>query len=390
MPVPPDDASVDVVPAPTRAEVAACAFPSWAPSFSGLVHRHEVLPLPPPFVARLRAGGALFAPKQSGAFPQRSKKDPFTSETLFEDDTSSSSSSEAEDEGGDTAGGGGAGACEFPELEAAAGDAIARLGGAALPKLSWSAPKDAVWLSADGTLRVTSGAEALLVLLASDAAAHDACHAFSACSDAAPADDASPPPEHQLFLVLKAWAPPHKSSEFRCFAANGTLLAACQRHTADHWRHLSDDADAREAVLDALRRFTEVEVATRWGGARCVFDVAVSPRGRVRVIDFNPWGGSTLPLLFTWAELESLAASAAAPPPRPPLAPASSAVAPELRVVCEAAQALRPSMRTAVPMELWDASETSAFAAMAAARRAQAAEAAAEAASEAGEQREPL
>ena len=30
-------------------------------------------------------------------------------------------------------------------------------------------------------------------------------------------------------------------------------------------------------------------------------------RALVRVLDFNPWGGATLPLLFTWAELADLA-----------------------------------------------------------------------------------
>ena len=32
----------------------------------------------------------------------------------------------------------------------------------------------------------------------------------------------------------------------------------------------------------------------------------VTSNGTVRVLDFNPWGGATLPLLFTWDELARL------------------------------------------------------------------------------------
>ncbi|KAK9126882.1 hypothetical protein Scep_015728 [Stephania cephalantha] len=34
------------------------------------------------------------------------------------------------------------------------------------------------------------------------------------------------------------------------------------------------------------------------------FDVYVTRDGRVKLIDFNPWGAFTLPLMFTWEELE--------------------------------------------------------------------------------------
>ncbi|XP_028101437.1 cell division cycle protein 123 homolog [Camellia sinensis] len=34
------------------------------------------------------------------------------------------------------------------------------------------------------------------------------------------------------------------------------------------------------------------------------FDVYVRKDGQVKLLDFNPWGAFTLPLLFTWEELE--------------------------------------------------------------------------------------
>lgn len=51
---------------------------------------------------------------------------------------------------------------EFPELEAAIDAAIAELGGAALPKRNWSAPKDATFMSADGTTQCSARASPML------------------------------------------------------------------------------------------------------------------------------------------------------------------------------------------------------------------------------------
>ncbi|EES00017.1 hypothetical protein BDA96_03G010300 [Sorghum bicolor] len=72
---------------------------------------------------------------------------------------------------------------EFPELEAAIDAAIAELGSAALPKLNWSAPKDATFMSADGTTRCTCFAEVAMLLRSSDCVAHDLASARQSCED---------------------------------------------------------------------------------------------------------------------------------------------------------------------------------------------------------------
>jgi hypothetical protein len=71
----------------------------------------------------------------------------------------------------------------FPELEAAVDAAIADLGGAALPKLNWSAPKDATFMSADATIRCTCFSEVALLLRSSDCVAHDLVSARPSCED---------------------------------------------------------------------------------------------------------------------------------------------------------------------------------------------------------------
>jgi hypothetical protein len=41
-----------------------------------------------------------------------------------------------------------------------------------------------------------------------------------------------------------------------------------------------------------------------------LYRYSVTSKKRCRIVDFNPWGGATLPLLFDWAELTQ-------PPARP-------------------------------------------------------------------------
>lgn len=57
------------------------------------------------------------------------------------------------------------------------------------------------------------------------------------------------------------------------------------------------------------------------------YDVYVATNGVVKIVDFNPAGGTTSALLFTWEELEEAEAeqgaahdaNAAPPPPSPPM-----------------------------------------------------------------------
>lgn len=53
----------------------------------------------------------------------------------------------------------------FPELFAQIGAAIAALGGRVLPKLNWSAPLDAAWLTTTGSIACTNADEVGLRML---------------------------------------------------------------------------------------------------------------------------------------------------------------------------------------------------------------------------------
>jgi len=120
------------------------------------------------------------------------------------------------------------------------------------------------------------------------------------------------------------------------------LLAVSQRHCADFFPFLPERVPLLAAQLAA---FHAGEVAPVFPLPDYTYDVYVSTAGRVRLLDFNPYGGATLPLLFSWAEL-----AAQTPTPTPPL-----------RVV-DTPLALRPGLRLGVPLELYDTSAGSALA----------------------------
>ena len=96
----------------------------------------------------------------------------------------------------------------------------------------------------------------------------------------------------------------------------------------------------------------------------------MTSNGTVRVLDFNPWGGATLPLLFTWDELVRLDGAAlrrafcacACADARSASSEAESCddEFPVVRVV-DSPQGIRPGLRTGVPLELYDTSAGSAL-----------------------------
>ena len=79
----------------------------------------------------------------------------------------------------------------FPELEREIEVAIQELGGAVLPKLNWSSPKDARWMLGCG-LKCTTLGDVLTLLKGSDFIAHDLEHSFDYCTRPAEAGPGRP------------------------------------------------------------------------------------------------------------------------------------------------------------------------------------------------------
>lgn len=180
-----------------------------------------------------------------------------------------------------------------------------------MPKLNWSAPKDAKWLL--GTLKCQTVQDVLTLLKSSDFVAHDLCHSFDDCVDR---DGGLPPRPDSFCLVLREWRAINDANEFRCFVRGQRLCAVSQRQTSNFFPHLIDP-QFQDALLQKLGEFFSERVAASFPLERYAFDVLVGkpPNFRVRLVDFSPWAPSTDPLLFEWEELDAPPGGNAGPRP---------------------------------------------------------------------------
>jgi len=212
-----------------------------------------------------------------------------------------SSSSGSEGGGGGAPGGAGfEETAAFVEFRHAVDTAIAELGGAVTPKLNWSSPKDTAWLNPTRTLRCENADTVFLMLRASDRIAHDLCHALEGWEGDS-GDAGTQGGDLPFTLVLKKWYDLKPGREFRCFVAQGgTLRGISQRDVTQHFPELASQADRLRNLLEWFHT-ERVEEAFPAGGDPYTYDVYVTSGDRlqVRLLDFNPAGGTTSPLLFT-------------------------------------------------------------------------------------------
>ena len=193
----------------------------------------------------------------------------------------------------------------WQEVHQAIGATIAELGGKVVPKLNWSAPKDATWISATNSMECRSPNDVYLLLKSSDFVTHDLEHAFDNCVDDgyASKDHEAKRKEMQeipYFLVLRKWIQLNPSVEFRCFVRRGELIAMCQRDL-NHFEFLFAMQDK---LGQSIRNFFEKKLKHTFPDDSFVFDVYIPPpHERIWLIDINPWAERTDPLLFSWLEL---------------------------------------------------------------------------------------
>jgi len=137
--------------------------------------------------------------------------------------------------------------------------------------------------------------EVALLLKASDNVVHDLCHAFDSCED----KSMERPP--QVVLALRKWYDMRPEMEFRGFVCKNILLGVCQREVTGFYETL---LGREEELADLILDFFLENLMDEFGGGDYTFDVYVTKDNKVKLMDFNTWGGSTLPLLFSWEELE--------------------------------------------------------------------------------------
>ena len=208
-----------MLPTLTRAHVDSCRFERWYPSFQSVTFDSKCLELPSAFIEYLHADGLVLPGVNSSLPPPHpdacadtdDDDDPAPRASVIEELDSSDDESDAVADP----------ALQFPDVLAWIESSIESLGGAVLPKLNWSAPKDAVWIMANQTLKSTNAEDIVLLLKSSDYIAHDLGAPYEACDDGAP--DVRP---DKLHLVLREWFDLQQSNEFRCFVRNNCLIGA--------------------------------------------------------------------------------------------------------------------------------------------------------------------
>jgi hypothetical protein len=224
-----------------------------------------LVPLPPPFLDYLRADGILLPPENS----------PNDKDSGFEDEDEEENPSEP-----------------WADTHDRIRSTIRELGGKVVPKLNWSAPKDATWIATTNDMECRTPNDIYLLLKSSDFVTHDLEHAFDDC------DGQADVPYH---LVLRKSFNMNPSLEFRCFVRHRKLLAISQREM-NHFDFLFELRESFKAkILDFL------EVLADFPDDNFVFDVYIPPpHDRVWLIDINPWAPRTDPLLFSWLEILSM------------------------------------------------------------------------------------
>ncbi|KIW70819.1 hypothetical protein PV04_03058 [Phialophora macrospora] len=268
----------------TPQHILNTSFHSWYPRLRSLTPKARLIPLSQPFLDYLRADGIILPPehKSATADAEDSGYDDEDPDDDAEIDPSES----------------------WAEVHAAIAATIKELGGKVVPKLNWSAPKDATWIATTNDMECRTPNDIYLLLKSSDFITHDLEHAFDGCVLPAAAGDgeSGPLPSVPYHLVLRKAFNLNPSLEFRCFVRQRRVIAISQREM----NHFDFLFELRERFGRLIREFVDDKLGA-FPDENFVVDVYIPPpHDKVWLIDVNPWAPRTDPLLFSWLELLTL------------------------------------------------------------------------------------
>lgn len=257
--------------------------------FRSLTPKARLIPLSASFLTYLRADGIILPPED---IP--SETDPDTDDEN-EEDGGSTNPSEA-----------------WLDIHEKIKFTISELGGSVMPKLNWSAPKDATWISATNSMACTTPNDIYLLLKSSDFITHDLEQVFDDCEDESEDESESVDEDEEsavdghlseipYHLILRKTIPAFNPAlEIRCFARSRNLLCMCQRDL-NHFDFLPRlIPKLRSLIQDCFDK----NLRRGFPDENFVFDVYIPPpHDRVWLIDVNPWAQRTDPLLFSWMEI---------------------------------------------------------------------------------------
>ncbi|KAI9709077.1 MAG: hypothetical protein M1820_003523 [Bogoriella megaspora] len=291
-----------------RSHILHCSYHDWHPRYRAITPKARTIPLSQPFLAYLRADGIILPPDESDPRADWSDSD----SGIF---SSTGNTSESDDEDEDPS-------REWPEVHQAIREAITELGGKIAPKMNWSAPKDATWISATNNMECRSPNDIYLLLKSSDFVVHDLEHAFDDCETNESSESANEMSSTEIpyHLVLRKWILLNPSVEFRCFVRKRRLIGICQRDL----NHFDFLFNMQYKLRDKIQDFFDEKLRNTFPDEDFVFDVYIPPpHERLWLVDINPWAQRTDPLLFSWLELLTM--------PEPPILPSEVTVSIPIR-----------------------------------------------------------
>jgi hypothetical protein len=204
-------------------------------------------------------------------------------------------------------------AIDLSVLDVQIHEAIQALGGKVFVKLNWSAPTDASWINCG--LMCTNVGQIYQLLKASDRIQQDLDILWGSIEQEQEQEQEQKEKGEiyrlgRVTLVLKKWANFHPAMEFRVFIFNSFVVGVCQRECSAYYDFLTRESDT---LCDPIVNFYLEKV--KGVGPQfdaCVLDVYVDKQKRVWLIDVNPFGVPTNPLLFEWVELQEASAEESA------------------------------------------------------------------------------
>ncbi|KJZ72859.1 hypothetical protein HIM_07803 [Hirsutella minnesotensis 3608] len=281
-----------VFPAVTKDHIQNCSYDAWFPKYRSSCLKSRIIPLPASVVSYLQEDSIVLADEDEAGRDEEEWQTPTVSR-ICEDSQDDSSEDEEEPRLPPNK--------RFPETHELIKKTIDELGGAVAPKLNWSSPKDAKWISPhQNTLKCTSPNDIYLLLKSSSFVSHGLAHAFDGCTPAPPSRPLAP------VLVLRPFFTPHVALEFRCFVKHRSLLGISQRDL-NYYGFLTG---LRPHIWKKIHRFFRNTLRLSFPDASFTFDVYIPEDpvaddglGKVRLMDINPWAPRTDTLLFSWREL---------------------------------------------------------------------------------------
>ncbi|KAJ2008407.1 hypothetical protein GGI04_001157 [Coemansia thaxteri] len=269
----------------TKEEVCNCMFSSWYPNLHRVSFKSEIIkPLEQGFIDYLLSDGIALPDDSEFAQYHAKIEDPESSDSEWSDS--------GDDDGGARV------TIDIASTDSDVCRRIERLGGKVFPRMNWSAPKDASWMSVDNTLRCRKPSDIYILLKSSDRISGDLLSGRYICKELL--GDIEPE------LVLRQWCNPVPAMEFRCFVKDKELIAISQID----YQHYEFLEEMRDEIETKLHTFFDEHICDNFPSDNYCFDAYIAQTvDRVYVVDFEPWTHSVDSCLFEWRELVGAANS---------------------------------------------------------------------------------